>query len=82
MAATRGCRIGGSPDPAFGWVLIPGRLDRRRPESAIPAATSVEARDVTLPDLDIEETSADSIRLMPMSSAFAGRPDPPYGAGR
>jgi hypothetical protein len=58
------------------------------PGMSIPAFTSPspvpsEARTVTLPDLDIEETSTDSIRLMPMSSASAGRPDPPYaGAGR
>ena len=53
------------------------------PAFTSPSSMPSETRTVTPPDLDIEETSTDSIRLMPMSSAFAGRPDPPYAdAGR
>jgi hypothetical protein len=42
--------------------------------------SSGETRAMAPSDLDIQTVS---IRLMPMSSTFAGRPDPPYaGAGR
>jgi hypothetical protein len=67
------------------WAAPPQATlpDMSNPAFTSPSPVPNEARAVTLPDLDIEETSTDSIRLMPMSSTFAGRPDPPYaGAGR
>ena len=48
-----------------------------------PSANPGETRAAIPPDLDIEDVSAEAIGLMPMSSTFAARPDPPYaGAGR